>query len=314
MNDYEIFVESSANIPARLVRERRIRVLSYYFTIDGEERACYDPDIPFEETAKTFYNAMRRGKEAKTSLISEARFVEELSPTLREGKDVVLLVIASGISGTYQQALAAKKTLEAAFPGRAVYVCDSANASLGEGLLALKAADLRDMGESAEACAAWLKSNAYKMNTYATVEDLKYLRRTGRISMAAAIAGSVLGIKPLIKADGSALPKMAVYGKARSRKKAVAALVEAFDRYAVRPEAQTIAIAHADCEEEALELARTLREHGASDIIVEYYDLCTGSHIGPGTIALFFMGPDRRNDPGKEPSKDPCAKPAAEKI
>ncbi|MBR7186101.1 MAG: DegV family protein [Clostridia bacterium] len=295
MKDYEIFVESSANIPEHLVQDRNIRVIPYYFSIKGKERPCYEKGVPFKEIAKHFYAEMRAGMEAKTSLISEARFVEELSPTLKAGKDAVVLTIASGISGTYQQALAAKKTLEKAFPARRVYVCDSANASLGQGLLALRAADLRDLGESAETCAQWLKENAFKMNSYVTVEDLKYLRRTGRISMAAAVAGTILGIKPLIRADGSVTnPKMTVYGKARGRKKAISALVDAFDSRAIRPEAQTVAIAHADCEEEATALAEILKEHGAGNVIIEYYDLCTGSHIGPGTIALFFFGEDRR--------------------
>ena len=313
--DYEIFVESSANIPEHIVRERNIHIISYYFNIDGKEVPCYQPDVPFAETAKKFYANMRAGVEARTSLISETRFVEELTPALTAGKDALLITIASGISGTYQQALAAQKTLKELFPERKVFVVDSANSSLGEGLLAIKAADLRDMGESLEACAAWVKNNAYKMNSFVTVEDLKYLRRTGRISMAVAIAGTLLGIKPLICADGGPAPKMTVYGKVRGRKKALAALVEAFEKHAVRPESQTIAIAHADCEDEALELAAALKEHGAQDIIIEYYDLCSGSHIGPGTIALFFMGTDRRADPTRrEADAAPNSLPATSKA
>ncbi len=294
MVDYEIFVDSSANLPERLVRERNIRVISYTITVKGAQRVCFCEGMPFRETAKAFYADMRAGLEAKTSLISEARFVEELSPSLKEGKDAVLIVIASGISGTYMQACAAKKTLEKMFPARKVYVVDSANASLGQGLLALRAADLRDGGANAEACAAWLNENVYRMNSYVTVEDLKYLRRTGRISLVSAVAGAILGIKPLIRADGGPLPKLSVYGKVRGRKKAVAALVEMFDKLADDPADQLVGIAHADCEEEANALAETLRQHGAKDILIEYYDLCTGSHIGPGTIALFFMGKDRR--------------------
>lgn len=295
MYPYEIFVDSSANLPQELVEKYDIRVITYYFNVRGEEEACYRGEKDFSKTAKAFYAMMRAGLEAHTSLISEGRFEEELAPTLEAGKDAVLLTIASGISGTYQQALAAKATLEQRFPERKVYVRDSANASLGQGLLAIKAAELREQGESAEACAAWLEENAYKMNSYVTVEDLKYLRRSGRISMAAAVAGTILNIKPLIRADGGTMPKLAVYGRARGRKKAISSLVEAFDANVIHPEEQTIAIAHADCEAEALELAETLKAHGAKDIIMEYYDLCTGSHIGPGTIALFFMGKDRRS-------------------
>ncbi len=314
--DYEIFVDSSANLPERLVREHGIHVISYYYNnAAGEEHACYTGEEDFSKTAKPFYERIRAGEEFHTSLISEARFTEILRPYLEDGKDVIVLTIASGISGTYQQACAAKEALEKQYPARKIFVQDSANASLGQGLLALRAADLRDMGESVEACAAWLKENVYKMNSYVTVDDLRYLRRSGRISMAAAVAGTILNVKPLIRADGGPVPKLAVYGRARGRKKALSALAEAFDAHVVRPEAQTIAIAHADCEEDALALAETLREHGAKEILMEYYDLCTGSHIGPGTVALFFMGEDRRSDPtAREAGRIPSSAPARNKI
>lgn len=293
MADFDIFVDSSANIPDNL--RDKIRVIPYICTIDGEEFACTE-GANFSELAKEFYQRMRENADVKTSLIVEERFVEALTPTLEAGKDALLITIASGISGTYNQALNAKKALESRFPKQKVYVLDSANASMGEGLLALKAADLRAMGESAEACAEWIKHNAYKMNSFLTVDDLKYLRKGGRISRTLAIAGTLLNIKPLLRADGGSPAKITAYGKVRGRKKAISSLVEAFDKNVVRPETQTVAITHADCEEDALELARILKEHGARDVIIEYYDLCSGIHVGPGTLALFFMGKDRKSE------------------
>ena len=296
MADFEIFADSAANIPDEMRSARNIQTISYYCTIDGKEVPCVEDGAKYSEIAKEFYAKMRENADVKTSLIVEERFVEALSPALESGKDALLFTISSGISGSYNQALAAKKTLEERYPARKVYVLDSANASLGEGLLVLKAANLRDMGESAETCSEWVKHNAYKMNSYFTVDDLKYLRKGGRISRTLAIAGSLLNIKPILRADGGANAKISFFGKARGRKKSISAIIEAFDQYAIRPEGQTVGIAHADCEEEALELAKTLKEHGAGDVIVEYYDICSGTHVGPGTIALFFLGKDRKND------------------
>ena len=295
MKQFAIFADSGSNLPHALRRERDIRIIPYTCTVDGEERLCYEEDIPFVETAKRFYDAMRSGADVKTSLIVSERFIEALTPALEEGLDVLLFTISSGISGTSMQAQEAAKALAARYPSRKVFVLDSANASLGEGLILLKAADLRDLGESAEACAEWVKENAYKMNSFLTVDDLKYLRKTGRISRTVAIAGTLLNIKPLLQADGSANAKITAFGKARGRKKALAELAAIFEKRAVRPESQTIAIAHADCEDDARELAEMLRARGAGDIIIEYYDLCTGSHVGPGTVALFFWGSDRRS-------------------
>ena len=313
MNKFEIFVDSGTNIPDALLKKHAITVVPYTCIVNGEERLCYEKDRPFEQTAKRYYEDLRNGADIKTSLIPKERFVEYLTPALEQGKDAVIFTISSGVSGTYAQATYAKEELEAKFKGCNVFVIDSANASMGSGLQALKAADLRDMGESAEACVAAIKENIYKLNSYFTVADLKYLRKGGRISATLAIAGTLLNIKPILKADGGSPAKISFFGKERGRKKALAALADAFSNNVENPENQVISITHADCIEDAEELAQTLRERGAKDVIIEYYDLCTGSHVGPGTVALFFWGKDRRN-PAPATQKKTFSRPAAQKI
>ena len=313
MSSFAIYVDSAANIPNDLRIARDIRVIPFSYMIDGREYLCFTEDMPFVDTAKTFYDAMRRGAEAKTSLLPAAAFEDAVRPALQEGRDALVFTLSSGISGTFAQASEAAKHLMAEFPQRKVFVLDSANASLGEGLIALKVADLRDMGESAEACAAWVKENTYKMNSFFTVDDLKYLRRSGRISRTVAIAGTLLNIKPILQADASENAKIVSYGRARGRKKALEEIAEIFARRAVRPESNTVAIAHADCEKDALFLADLLRKRGANDIIIEYYDLCTGSHVGPGCVALFFWGKDRRKE-GFAHALSPAAQPVPQKL
>ncbi len=298
MKDFEIFADSGCNLGDELIEKTGIKIISFYYNDGKKEKPCYDPSRPYRQTAKEFYELMRSGADVRTSLINAGRFEEEIAPALENGKDALIVTISSGISGTYAQAKAAAKALTEKYPRRKVIVADSANASLGTGLLCLKAAQLRDMGESVEACAKWIENNAYKLNSYLTVGDLKYLRKSGRISAAAAIAGSILNIKPVIRADGGANAKLAVFSRERGRKRAIAALLNAYD---ARSAGHGIAaIAHCDCEEEANELAEKVKEHGAEDVIVEFYDPCTGAHAGPGTIALFFFGKDRRGGDGDE--------------
>lgn len=291
---FDIYTDSAANIPEELVRQHDIRVISYIATVNGKDRLCYEHDRAFAETAKAFYNDMRAGAEVKTSLVTAERIVEAVAPSLEAGRDALIVTISAGVSGTYAQALEAQKQLAETYKNAKLYVCDSTNASMAEGLQVLRIADLRDMGESAEDCAKWQKANAYKMNSYFTVSDLKYLRKGGRISTTLAIAGTLLNIKPILRADGGSPAKISFFGKERGRKKALAALADAFAERAVQPENYTAAICHADCEEDAVALADMIRERGAKDVIIEYYDICTGSHVGPGTIALFFYGKDRR--------------------
>ena len=294
-NNFDIFTDSSANLNDEMLQASGIKVISYHCLVNGQNTLCYENGRPFAETAKEFYGKMSEGAEVSTSLICEASIVEAVEPSLKAGRDVLLITIASGISGTYAQAVAASKALKEKYPEAKCIVADSATASLGEGLIAVNAAKLRDMGESVESCAEWIEENKYKQNAYLTVGDLKYLRKGGRISATLAIAGTLLNIKPIIKADGGTPAKLTFTGRERGRKRALEALLKAFDENVLNPENQTVAIAHCNCEEDALKLAEAVKERGATDVIIEYYDLCTGAHVGPGTIALFFTGKDRRS-------------------
>lgn len=314
MNTFDIFVDSAANIPQELVKRHGIKVVPFSYTLNGEEHSCYYDDMPFEETAKNFYAQLEAGAEFKTSLVSAQKMIAACEESAKAGRDIIFITLSSGISGTYNQACEAKKAVEEKYPAVKFYAIDSANASMGEGLIALRCADLRDMGQSAESCAKWCVENAYKINSYVTVGDLKYLRRSGRISTTLAIAGTILNIKPIIKADGSENAKLVFHGKERGRKKAIAALVESFKLHAVNPENNTVAITHAGCPEDAEALAEELRGLGAKDIIIEYYDLCTVSHIGPGTLALFFYGEDRKAPAPAATQKKTVLSPVKRKI
>lgn len=312
MNYFDIYVDSGANVPEQLAKQYNLKVISYTCTVNGEERKCYEEGVDFSKTAKKFYDDMRSGADVKTSLVARETFIEALTPSLEAGRDVILTTISSGISGSYNQAREAKTELEKNFPANKVYVIDSANASMGEGLLAIKAADLRALGESALTCAKWLEENRYKMNSYLTVGDLKYLKRTGRISATVALAGTLLNIKPILRADGGLNAKITFCAKERGRKKALAALAKVFAERVENPENQKIAVMHGDSEEDALALCDMLKAYGAKDIVVGYYDLATGSHVGPGTVALFFMGKERRASSATETEdvkggvKKPC--------
>lgn len=296
MSNFEIFVDSAANLTDDMVENCKIKVIPFVSTVDGKEVICYENGKSYSQTAKEFYESILAGAETKTSLISEARFVEALTPSLQDGKDVILVTITETLSGTYRQAVNAVESLKKQFPKRKIYVFDSANASLGEGLLAVYASKMREKGESVEACAKWIDDNRYKMNSYVTVNDLKYLRKSGRVSTVSAIAGTILNIKPMLKADGKNPANLVKYAMEHGRKKSIDMLVKEFTAHVIDPSNQIIAITHCHCEDEAKQLAERLKPLGAKDIVIEYYDLCTGSHVGPGTIALFFLGKDRRQD------------------
>lgn len=290
---FDIFADSAANLTDEMIESSDIKIISFLCTVNGQERYCYEEGTPFESTAKRFYEDMVAGADVKTSLIGEQRFIEALTPSLQAGRDVLLFTMTSTLSGTYNQAVNAQKALAEKFPDNKVFVVDSANASLGEGLLAVSAAKLRDMGESCEACFKWVEENKYKMNSYVTVDDLKYLKKSGRVSAVLAIAGTILNIKPMLKADGSVPAKLTTFSKERGRRKSIEALANYFSENVINPENQIVAICHCNCLEDAEKLAEMVKARGAKEVVINYYDLCTGSHVGPGTLALFFTGKDR---------------------
>lgn len=294
MYDFEIFADSSANVPENLVKKYGLNIIPYTYNVEGVEKPCYVAGQEFSAVAKEFYAKMREGLDVKTSLVDEQRFFDAISPVLESGRDAVVITITEGLSGTKAQALKAKAALEEKYAGRKVYVCDAANASLGQGLLVLKCAEMRESGMDAKTCAKWVEDNAYCVHSYVTVGDLKYLRKSGRVSLVAAVAGTILNIKPILWANSTTPAKLTVCSKERGRKKALNALLEGFKQNVKDVEDQTVAIAHADCEEDALFLESAVKELGAKNVIIDYYDLCTGAHAGPDTIALFFFGEDRR--------------------
>ena len=274
MSNFDIFVDSAANLPDDIIAATGIKVIPFISTVNGEELICYKNGKSFSQTAKEFYEKMAEGAEAKTSLISEERFIDEVTPSLEEGKDAIIITLASTLSGTFNQAHNAQIELEKRF--------DSQNASLGEGLLAVEISKMRGEGKTITECSQWFAENVYRMNSYVTVNDMKYLKRSGRVSTVIAIAGAILNIKPMLRADGVTPASLSVYAKERGRRKSI------------------VAIAHCNCVDEANDLAEKVKALGAKDVIIEYYDLCTGSHVGPGTLALFFMGKDRRETEKKK--------------
>lgn len=282
----QLFTDTSANLPVEIIDEYGIEVVPFSYTIDGVE---YIPEREFD--GKAFYAAMRAGSAVKTSMVNTGTFIDRFKTALDAGKDVLYIGMSGGISGTANAALMAKQELDEEYPDRKIVVIDTLAASLGEGLFVIKAAEqLRD-GVALDAIEEDIRAQVPHMCQSFTVDDLKYLKKTGRVSGAAAIIGNVLSIHPILIGDYEG--KIVVKSKVRGMKRTLDALAE---RYAelVLNKAETIGIAHADNEEGKAYLVQRLRDKGLTGKCLSVcYEPVTGSHVGPGTVALFFFGTDR---------------------
>ena len=281
----KLFTDTSANLPIELIHKYGIQVIPFEYTVNGTA-ADYSAETDFDGVA--FYNAMRAGADVKTGLINMAKFNEAFEPELRSGNDVIYVGMSGGISGTASIAAVAAAELAEQYPQQRILSFDTYAASLGEGLMVLQAAEMIERGESFDAISGMLHALRPNMCQYFTVDDLKYLRKGGRISGTAAVIGSVLNIKPILQGDDTG--HIILCGKVRGRKNALNNLAERYGQLCADKGA-LIGIAHADDEAGTDYLIYKLKENGfTGQCLTVCYEPVTGSHVGPGTIALFFPG------------------------
>ena len=293
---FQIVVDSAANIPAEIVKEYNIKVMSFVNYINEKAVTCFEPGLSPEEErvrGKEYYDAMRKGLNVKTGLISSGDFSECFRQVMEADEDVLYISLSKNISGTYNSArIAAEELMDNPPNNRKIVLIDALNASLGQGILALYASEMRDKGMNIDEAAKELESYPAKMNGVFTVDDLKYLAHTGRINTSVAFVGNMLNIKPILRGDKDGY--IVQYKKCRGRKSALNNLVSLVCNNIVDPENQIIGIAHADAYEDSVYVMNEIQKRiKVRKFINTTYDYCTGSHVGPDTIALFFMGNDR---------------------
>lgn len=287
---FSIFVDGSSNLPGHLLRELAIEILPCSYTMNGQP-STYDGSLDSFD-AHEYYDMLRQGGRVQTSLLNTQLFLDSFRPVLERGEDVVYFSMSSGISGTCHAARIAAEELLEEFPERTVRVVDSLGSGFGTGLMACKAADLRAAGKNAAQTADIMDADAQNTLQFFTVDDLNFLKHTGRVSGATAMIGTVLNIKPVLWGDPSG--HITARSKCRGRKKAMAAIVEEYRLRVEDAENQRVAISHGDCPEDAQALADMICAVAKpGELIIAPHEPFTGAHVGPGMLALFFHGKKR---------------------
>lgn len=281
----KLFTDTSANLPVSIIREYGIEVVPFSYTVNGKE-VPYSAETDFN--GKAFYEAMRAGAEVKTSMINVSDFIAAFEPWIAKGDAVIYVGMSGGISGTANSAKLAAEELLEKYPAAKIAAIDTYAASLGEGFLVIETAKMIERGDPFLKIVKKIELLRKNMCQFFTVDDLAYLRKGGRISGAAAVVGTVLNIKPILRGDENG--KIVLCGKIRGFNKSMEALANKYDEL-VFDKTADVGIAHADNPEGAQRLEDILRTKGFSgELLKVVYEPVTGSHVGPGTIALFFMG------------------------
>lgn len=287
MKEYIIFTDSACDIKPELLQEWGVPFADMTFTFEGEAREYTNADISVDE----FYNRMRQGSCAKTAAINADTFMRAFEPILQTGSDILYVAFSSGLSTTVNSAHMAADELSAKYPDRKILVVDTLAASAGGGLMVYMAVQKKKEGASLEENAAYIESLIPHHCIWFTVDDLEYLKRGGRVSPTVAFVGSLLGIKPVLQMDSEG--HLIKVSTARGRKKSIEAMADKFGELAYN-KGDPIFISHGQCLDEAQELADMIKErYGAEVTLITDIGPIIGSHSGPGTIALFFIGKHR---------------------
>lgn len=291
-----VTTDSGCDLPRALLEEKHIVPFLFSYAVDGE--AYRDTMRP--EDCHAFYERMRAGAIPKTSQINLQQFMDFWRPLLTQGLPIVHISLGSGVSGTYRNGTLAAQMLMDEVPGAQIHVVDSTLCSTGYGMLALKAAELRDAGSTAAECAAWLRENSIRVDSWFMTDELSYLRRSGRCSRATAAVGSALHIYPII--DFDAAGHLVVQERVRGLEKTLARIHALVGQTVENAAQQTLYICHSDVPRQAQAFGEALQqEFGFRDVCDTYIGTIIGSNCGPGLMAAFYYGKPRTVDgsPGR---------------
>lgn len=284
---YQIITDSCCDFPTDQYAKLGLTMVPLTVEFRGKIFEDENGDI-----LKDMYDGFRSGEAAKTSAVNPEQWTAVIEPTLAGGQDALVLVFSSGLSSTYQSAVIAAEGLREQYPDRKLYVVDTLCASMGQGLLVWYACRKRDEGMGLEDLRDWVEENKLHLCHWFTVDDLMYLKRGGRISAATALVGTMLQIKPVLHVDDEG--HLVNVAKARGRKGSLDALVKKVAELDGGYDNSTMFVSHGDCLEDAQYVAQQVKEkYGVQEVVISYVGSVIGSHSGPGTVALFFLGKHR---------------------
>lgn len=295
MNEYILSCCSTVDLSREWLEKREIPFVCFHYMMNGEE---HRDDMGESLTSAAFYQAMREGADTATSMVSMGEYIDFFTPYLAAGKDILHISLSGGLSGSFNGARQAAEFLREQFPERTVLVVDSLGASAGYGLLVDTMAELRASGMGIHELYAWAEENKLRLQHWFFSTDLSAYIRGGRISKTAGAFGGLLGICPLLHmdAEGHLVPGE----KVRSKQRVIREIVERMASHAENGEEYSgrCFISHSDCIEDASAVAELVEQRFTKLCgKVEIFDIGTtiGSHTGPGTVALFFFGAERKS-------------------
>lgn len=290
MRDFVIMTDSDSELPWQIAEQYGIEVFLMPYTLNDVD---YLYDLGKTIDINDFYRQMREGASAKTSARPPQDMADFFREILKTGKDILYLAFSSQLSAQFNSSMLAREEVLQEFPEARITLVDTKSISMGQGMLVVYAAQMKEAGWEMEQIATWVEENKLKMHHCFTVDDLTYLKRGGRLSGAAAFMGTVLDIKPVLGMDRAG--RLVPVEKVKGRKKAMKTFLKWIEERGVNLKEQIAVVMQADCMEDGEMLRDMIKERfDFKDIWLLPVGPVIGSHAGPGTLAVLFMGEERK--------------------
>lgn len=284
MSNYVLITDSASDLPSEIAENLEVEILPMKYMVN--DIPCVDKDFDMEN----FYNLLRGKALSLTSQTNVEEFSNYFSGYLESGKDILYVGFPLSLSGMNNSARIAARELSEKYPERKIIVIDSVSASIGQGLLVYYAALKKKNGATIDEVADFVNDNKLKFCHWFTVDDLYFLKRGGRISQATAVVGSILNVKPLLSMNDEG--KLYVFDKIRGKKKVLDLMSSKIEN--LNSDYKKVFVGHADCLDDAKYVAeRISAENPSLDVTITHLGPIIGTHTGPGTVALAFVGNSR---------------------
>lgn len=288
---YKIMADACCDLPLEFVEKNNIHIINMTISMNGKK---YLDDLGKTFDREVFFQALKDGEVATTSQINIGTYLEIFNYYIKKKEPVLYLAFSSGLSGSYNNAMAALNMLKEKYGSVDITIIDTLAVCLGDGLLIYEAVQLKKEGKSLAEVAKWVEEYKMRLHSWVTVEDIKHLERGGRISAISATLGTLLNVKPIIVMNR--IGKLVPSAKVRGRKKSLNYLVQKTVEGLIEPEKQMLFIGHVGALEEAMLIKKTLLEETTvKDIQVHPYGPTIAAHTGFGSIAIFSFGAIRKD-------------------
>ena len=288
MRRVKIITDSCADLTAEQLDRYGIDYAKMSIVYEGVERpACLTWTA---EEAHALYELMREGKRITTAQVSVEEFNRVFEHYLALGMDIVYIGCSSKQSGSVNTGFVTAKRLMELYEGRTIICIDSLNASIGEGMLAIEAAKLADLGADAKEIEAHILSIRKRVNEYVTVHSLDALKRAGRVKGTAAFFGNLMGVKPILISDANG--EQAAYKKVKGRQRSFEQIVTMLKESMIDPEEQVVYFTHSDCSAEEVDALVTLikEQIPCRGVEVGFIGPIIGASIGPDAVGIWGFG------------------------